>query len=83
MGTPTLCIEILSKSTRSKDMVDKLNTYMMSGVREFWIVDPKKQSVLLYGFKDFKFDKYTNYKHGDILVSYFFVFLRIQEKNQE
>ena len=30
MGTPTLCIEILSKSTRSKDMVDKLNTYLLS-----------------------------------------------------
>ncbi len=29
MGTPTLCIEILSKSTRSKDIVDKLNTYML------------------------------------------------------
>ncbi|MGI6422459.1 MAG: Uma2 family endonuclease [Syntrophomonadaceae bacterium] len=33
MGTPTLCVEIISKSTRSKDMVDKLNTYMLSGVR--------------------------------------------------
>jgi len=77
MGTPTLCIEILSKSTRSKDMVDKLNTYMMSGVREFWIVDPKKQSVLLYGFKDFEVDEYTNYKHGDILGSYFFEGLEI------
>ncbi len=43
MGTPTLCIEIISKSTRSKDMVDKLNTYMLSGVREFWIVDPNKR----------------------------------------
>ena len=32
MGTPELCIEILSKSTRTKDMVDKLNTYMLSGV---------------------------------------------------
>jgi len=28
MGTPALCIEILSKSTRSRDMVDKLNTFM-------------------------------------------------------
>lgn len=77
MGTPTLCIEILSSSTRSKDMVDKLNTYMLSGVREFWIVDPKKQSVLVYGFKDFEIDEYTNYKLGDTLISYFFEGLEI------
>gem|GEM_PF-3599907 len=45
MGTPTLCVEILSRSTRSKDLVDKLKTYMLSGVREFWAVDPDKQTV--------------------------------------
>ncbi len=72
MGTPTLCIEILSKSTRSKDMVDKLNTFMLSGVREFWIIDPKKRSVLLYGFKDFEVDEYVHYKLGDTLNSYYF-----------
>jgi len=50
MGTPSLVIEILSPSTRSKDMVDKLNTFMISGVKEYWIVDPKQQVVLVYGF---------------------------------
>jgi len=77
MGTPTLCIEILSKSTRSKDMVDKLNTYMLSGVREFWIVDPNKHSVLVYGFNDFEIDEYTTYKIGETLISYFFEGLAI------
>lgn len=78
MGTPSLCIEILSKSTRSKDMVDKLNTYMLSGVKEFWIVDPKKHSILVYGFKDFEIDEYTTYKAGETLVSYFFQGLEIE-----
>lgn len=72
MGTPTLCVEILSKSTRSKDMVDKLNTYMMSGVREFWVVDPKKMTVLLYGFKDCEIDEFVTYKLEDVLQSYYF-----------
>ncbi len=72
MGTPTLCIEILSKSTKSKDMVDKLNTYMMSGVREFWVVDPKKLTILVYGFKDCEIDEFVSYKLEDTLVSYFF-----------
>ena len=72
MGTPTLCIEILSKSTRTKDMVDKLNTYMLSGVREFWIVDPHKRSVMAYGFHNFNVDELTVFQPGDTLVSYFF-----------
>ena len=65
IGTPALCMEIISKGTRSKDMVDKLNTYMLSGVREYWIVDPYKHSVLVYGFKDFDIDEYTAYKPGE------------------
>lgn len=77
MGTPTLCIEILSRSTRSKDMIDKLNTYMLSGVREFWLVDPVKHSVLVYGFKDFDIDECTAYKLGDTLISSYFEGLEI------
>ncbi|MDD2503575.1 MAG: Uma2 family endonuclease [Clostridia bacterium] len=53
-------------------MVDKLNTYMLSGVREYWIVDPKKQSILLYGFKERKVDQFHDFKAPDILKSYFF-----------
>jgi prevent-host-death family protein len=77
MGTPTLCVEILSKSTRSKDMVDKLNTYMLSGVSEFWVVDPFKHSVMVYGFRKFEIDEYTTCKLGDTLTSYFFEGLEI------
>ncbi|MDD3833772.1 MAG: type II toxin-antitoxin system Phd/YefM family antitoxin [Oscillospiraceae bacterium] len=72
MGTPALVVEILSPGTRSKDMVDKLNTYMLSGVREYWVVDPKKQTIMLYGFKERKVDQFHNFKAPDILKSYFF-----------
>jgi Uma2 family endonuclease len=58
--------------------VDKLNTYMLSGVREFWIVDPGKRSVLVYGFKDFDIDEYTTYKFGETLISYYFEGLAIE-----
>jgi len=77
MGTPSLCIEILSKSTRSKDMVDKLNTFLMSGVREFWLIDPDKRTVMLYGFNEYTVDENATYRLGDTLVSYFFEGLSI------
>ena len=35
-GIPTLVVEILSPSTRSRDMVEKLQIYMLSGVKEYW-----------------------------------------------
>ena len=72
MGTPSLVVEILSPSTRSKDMVDKLNTYMLSGVKEFWLIDPKKETLLLYGFKECEIDEFTTYKMEGIVKSYFF-----------
>ncbi|NLA27311.1 MAG: type II toxin-antitoxin system Phd/YefM family antitoxin [Firmicutes bacterium] len=72
MGTPVLCIEILSKSTRTKDMVDKLNTYMLSGVKEFWIADPEKRTVMAYSFEEFNIDEYITLKPGDTLRSFAF-----------
>ena len=72
MGTPTLVVEIISPSTKSKDMVDKLNTYMLSGVREYWIVDPNKSTIMLYGFKDRKIDEFHDFRVPDLLKSYFF-----------
>ncbi|NSW89666.1 MAG: type II toxin-antitoxin system Phd/YefM family antitoxin [Firmicutes bacterium] len=72
MGTPTLVVEILSPGTRSKDMVDKLNTYMLSGVKEFWVVDPEGRTVLVYGFKDFQIDSFVTYKNSEVVKSYWF-----------
>lgn len=72
MGTPTLVIEILSPSTRSKDMVDKLNTIMISNVKEYWIVDPKQQIIVVYGFENFEIDHFMTYRRQDIVRSYWF-----------
>lgn len=77
MGTPTLCIEILSKSTRSKDMIDKLNTFMLSGVREFWIIDPDKLSVLVYSFENFTIEEFAVYRSNEVLRSCSFEDLEI------
>ncbi len=71
-GIPSLVVEILSPGTRTKDMVDKLNIYMQSGVREFWVVDPENKIVLAYGFKDSIIDDFKTYKQSEIIKSYFF-----------
>ena len=50
-GAPDLVLEILSPSTRSKDMFLKLYKYHNAGVREYWIVDPEHETVLVYDFQ--------------------------------
>ncbi len=51
-GAPDLVLEILSPSTRSKDMLLKLYKYQNAGVREYWIVDPEHEKVLVYDFRE-------------------------------
>ena len=60
-GAPDWIIEIVSPSTSSHDYVRKLNLYLDAGVREYWIVDPRNQKVLVYhlGQNDVKADSYT------------------------
>ena len=50
-GAPELTIEILSKSSRTKDCIIKLSKYMNAGVKEYWIVDPFKKKVFVYLFE--------------------------------
>ena len=44
-GAPEFVVEIISKSSRKKDTIIKLNKYMRAGVREYWIVDPRDRNV--------------------------------------
>ncbi len=47
-GAPDLVIEIVSPSSRKMDYVRKPVLYQEAGVREYWIIDPKKESVTVY-----------------------------------
>ena len=47
-GAPDLVIEVLSPSTRRKDMQLKMYKYAGAGVREYWMVDPEKKLVVQY-----------------------------------
>ena len=47
-GSPDLVVEILSPSTEWKDKIRKLRKYANAGVKEYWIVDPTKEIVIVY-----------------------------------
>ena len=47
-GNPDFIMEVLSPSTRKKDMTIKLQKYLNSGVKEYWMVDLSKKEVIVY-----------------------------------
>ena len=47
-GAPDLVIEIVSPSSKSIDYGRKQALYLLSGVREYWIVDPIRESAVIY-----------------------------------
>ncbi len=47
-GAPDFVIEILSHSTRENDEVRKWMLYEKAGVREYWIVDPELECVMVW-----------------------------------
>lgn len=49
-GAPDFILEILSDSTRRKDMTIKLAKYENAGVKEYWILDPVKKVLIIYPF---------------------------------
>ncbi|HBQ64838.1 MAG TPA: prevent-host-death protein [Clostridiales bacterium] len=51
-GIPTLVVELLSKTSRTKDSVKKLDLYLSTGIREFWLVDPVRKQCTVYDLQD-------------------------------
>lgn len=60
-GAPDWIIEIISPGNPEHDYIRKLNLYKDAGVREYWIVDPRRDRIFVYFFDqdDFKVDMYT------------------------
>ena len=50
-GAPDYVLEIISPSTKRKDCTKKLAKYMEAGVREYWLLDPYQQKLIVYFFE--------------------------------
>jgi len=54
-GVPDMVVEVLSRSTRKKDVGVKKDTYEAHGVREYWIIDPYMKVISVYLLRDGKY----------------------------
>lgn len=48
LGDPDLVVEILSPGNNKKELLNKYKVYEEFGVREYWVISPSEQTVLIY-----------------------------------
>jgi Uma2 family endonuclease len=48
VGAPALVVEIFSPSTRKRDQQIKRRLFERSGVREYWMVDPDRNAIVIH-----------------------------------
>ena len=58
-GAPDWIIEIISPGNKTMDYFKKLFKYQAAGVREYWIVDPTKELVMVYRFEKETMEEYS------------------------
>lgn len=66
-GAPDLVIEILSPSTKPRDERLKRDLYERAGVKEYWLVDPERETVRVYRRQDREFLQPVPYTRDDTL----------------
>ncbi|MFN8338067.1 MAG: Uma2 family endonuclease [Saprospiraceae bacterium] len=67
-----LIIEILSPHTTKKDVQDKFDLYEESGAKEYWIVEPKNQTVEVFVLENEKYRRIQTYVSDDVIPLYNF-----------
>lgn len=68
-GAPDWIIEILSPHTTKKDLQDKFDLYEESGVGEYWIVEPRNQTVEVFFLEGERYRRVRAYVREDEVPS--------------
>ena len=62
-GVPDMVAEIFSKSTMKRDVGIKKDIYERNGVREYWIIDPWRETIDAYILRDGKYELGGHYEN--------------------
>lgn len=69
IGAPDLIIEILSPGSNRKELKYKYEVYEESGVKEYWVIQPTEQTLLIYTLTTGKYVPSRLFSPGDIVSS--------------
>ena len=68
-GVPDMVAEIFSRSTMKRDVGIKKDIYERNGVKEYWIIDPWRETIEVYLLRDGKYEldgHYENWSENDL-----------------
>jgi len=68
-GAPDIVIEILSPETGDKDKKEKFTLYEKHGVKEYWLVDPFDNTVMVFKLKKNEYGKPAVYTKNDHITT--------------
>ena len=69
LGAPDLVVEILSPGNNKKELRLKYDVYEEAGVKEYWVIHPIEQTLLIYSLIDGKYRSSGLYVSGDVIES--------------
>lgn len=68
-GVPDWIIEILSPQTTKKDLQNKFDLYEESGVKEYWIIEPKNFTVEVFIIDGERYKRLRTFVQDDLVPS--------------
>ncbi|EKB48982.1 hypothetical protein B879_02398 [Cecembia lonarensis LW9] len=69
VGAPDLVVEVLSPGNKQLELQHKYEVYEESGIKEYWLVDPESQTLLIYTLVQGKYQSSRLMTLGDIAKS--------------
>lgn len=69
IGAPDLIVEILSPGNNKMELKYKYELYESFGVREYWIINPESQNLIIYKLTDCKYVPSRLLTSGDVVES--------------
>ena len=68
-GVPDLVVEVLSPTTRSVDLGEKMDEYARAGIAEYWIIEMDARNVTVYVLRGNSYHLAHRYGSGETLGS--------------
>lgn len=68
-GAPDLIVEILSPSNSKVEVRYKFELYEEAGVKEFWLINPSEENIIIYHLTNGKYIAGRPFAEGDIIES--------------
>ena len=69
IGVPDLMVEVVSKGSVVRDYVEKKNDYENFGVKEYWLIDPLNETIIVHSLEDKKYKIFSSVEEQGIAKS--------------